>query len=115
MPSVAHRTIAGCCLGLVAFPAFAQVGQMSGPVEFRSADRPITAPALRFSDSVSPDSAKLFALDPPSPADLLKEVDNQLGRAGTRSTSEQDPGRSTPFSKAGELSDKEGLGRSTLK
>ena len=90
-----------------ALPVFAQADRMGGPVEFRSADRPIPAPTLRSADSASSDASKSLTIGPPAADDVLK-----LGRTGTRADAEA--GRQGASPEAGEA-DRRGLGGSTFK
>ncbi len=68
-------------------PAAAQFDRSGGPGEFRSPDRPISAPALRVPESAGlpPDSSKLSSAGMPSPEDVLKHIDTELGRTLSRS------------------------------
>lgn len=95
-----------------ALPVFAQADRMGGPVEFRSADRPIPAPTLRSADSASSDASKSLTIGPPAANDVLKQIDRELGRTGTRADAEA--GRQGASPEAGEA-DRRGLGGSTFK
>lgn len=111
---VRHAAI-GCLglgLSLVADPVWAQADRIGGPVEFRSADRPISTPTLRFAESASSDVGKSLPTSPPTPDDVLKQIDKELGRSGTRSTTGADLGSLGSPEKA---DDKSGLGKTTLK
>jgi hypothetical protein len=77
-------------LQVVALPVLAQADRIGGPVEFRSADRPISAPTLRFAESASPDLGRFLPGSPPAADDVLRQIDKELGRTGTRSTSGAD-------------------------
>jgi hypothetical protein len=83
---------------------------MGGPVEFRSADRPISTPTLRFAESASSDAGKSLPTSPPTPDDVLKQIDKEL--SGTGSTTGADHGSLGSPEKA---DDKSGLGKTTLK
>jgi hypothetical protein len=113
MRSVVRRSEAGCLwLSVVAFPALAQVDRLGGPVEFRSADRPISAPTLRFAESASPDVGQSLPGIPPVPDDVLKQIDQELARTGTNSTTGADQGTLRSPERTDE---KSGLGRTTFK
>ena len=73
-------------------PASAQVDRTGGGVEFRSPDRPISAPALRFPEStgLSSDSATRMSAFP-TPEDVLKKIDSDLVRSGSRSEPSSTP------------------------
>jgi hypothetical protein len=79
-------------LHVASLPVLAQADRLGGPVEFRSADRPISAPTLRFAESASPDMGKVLPVNPPAADDVLRQIDKELGRTGTRSTSGADHG-----------------------
>jgi hypothetical protein len=68
-------------------PVAAQVDQIGGPVEFRSPDRPISAPTLRVPESAGlpSDSGKLSSAGMPAPEEVLKRIDTALGRTLSRS------------------------------
>jgi hypothetical protein len=113
MRSLVRRSAAGCLwLSVVGFPALAQVDRSGGPVEFRSADRPISAPTLRFAESASPEVGKSLPAIPPAPDDVLKQIDKELGRTGTRSTTGADHGT---FGSPEKADEKSGLGNTTFK
>jgi len=103
----------GLWLIIGTLPVFAQADRMGGPVEFRSADRPIPAPMLRSADSGSFDPSKSFTIGPPPADDVLKQIDRELGRTGTRADAEAGPQGSSAT--AGEAADRRGLGASTFK
>jgi hypothetical protein len=109
------RHAAGGALWLIigALPVFAQADRMGGPVEFRSADRPMPEPTLRSADSESPNGSKSLTIGPPAADDVLKQIDRELGRIGTRADAEA--GRSVSAAAAGEAADRRGLGGSTFK
>ena len=109
------RQAAGGGLWLIigALPVFAQADRMGGPVEFRSADRPIPAPTLRSADSASSDASKSLTIGPPAADDVLKQIDRELGRTGTRADAEA--GRPASSGAADEAGDRRGLGGSTFK
>jgi hypothetical protein len=91
MHCIVRRAGAGCLwLSVVAYPAFAQIDRIGGPVEFRSADRPIPAPTL---ESVSSELRKSLPISPPAADEVLKQLDKELGRTGTKSTTEVDSAR----------------------
>ena len=102
----------GLWLLIGTLPVFAQTDRMGGPVEFRSADRPIPAPPLRSADSASSDASRSFTIGPPAADDVLKQIDRELGRTGTRADAEA--GRQGASPEAGEA-DRRGLGGSTFK
>jgi hypothetical protein len=104
----------GLWLLIGTLPVFAQTDRMGGPVEFRSADRPIPAPMLRSADSVSSDPSKSFTIGPPAADDVLKQIDRELGRTGTKADAEAGPQGSSAAA-AGEAADRRGLGASTFK
>jgi hypothetical protein len=109
MRALVQRAAAGSLwLSVVAFPASAQVDRIGGPVEFRSADRPIGAPTLRFAESGSPDTGISLPASPPAPDDVLKQIDKELGQTGTKSTTGADRGTLGSPETADERS---GLGR----
>lgn len=86
MRPLVRRAAAGSLwLSVLASPALAQVDRIGGPVEFRSADRPVGAPTLRFAESGSPDMGISLPASPPAPDDVLKQIDKELGRASTGS------------------------------
>ena len=90
------QLLAACWLLLciAVIPALAQVDRIgSGPVEFRSADRPIPAPTLPSGDVTSSDMNKLFAAGAPASADILKEIDEALGRTGSGAPTDTDRAR----------------------
>jgi hypothetical protein len=89
---VLHHTATLFWLHVAALPVLAQADRIGGPVEFRSADRPISAPTLRFAESASPDMGKFLPGNPPAADDVLRQIDKELGRTGTRSTSGADQG-----------------------
>jgi hypothetical protein len=108
MHCLVRRAAAGTlCLGVLAIPAYAQVDRLGGPAEFRSADRPIASPSLRFTELGSPDLGQL-PVQPPTPDDVLKQIDKELGQTGTKSTTGADRGTLGSPEKADERS---GLGR----
>jgi hypothetical protein len=111
---VVGRCVAGGCLWLsvVASSALAQVDRIGGPVEFRSADRPIAAPTLRFAEPASPDLEKSLPASPPAPDDVIKQIDKELGKTGARATIGADYGTLGSPEKTDEQS---GLGRITFK
>jgi len=109
---VRHAAIGCLWLSFVADPVWAQVDRMGGPVEFRSADRPISTPTLRSAESASSDVGKSLPTSPPTPDDVLKQIDKELGRSGTRSTTGADRGSLGSPEKADDTS---GLGKTTLK
>jgi len=106
--------VAGAGLWVIigALPVFAQADRMGGPVEFRSADRPIPAPTVGSADSMSSDPSKSITIGPPAADDVLKQIDRELGRTGTRADAEA--GRQGASPEAGEA-DRRGLGGSTFK
>lgn len=87
-----------------AIPAWAQFDGIGGPVEFRSADRPIGVPTLRVPEwtGLSSDPGKLFSGGPPRPDDVLKRIDVELGQPGPPATSGSDAGRPSSRDDAGE-------------
>ena len=102
----------GLWLIIGVLPVFAQADRMGGPVEFRSADRPIPTPAVGSADSVSSDLSKSFTIGPPAADGVLKQIDRELGRTGMRTDAEADrPGSSATDGEA----DRRGLGGSTFK
>ena len=103
----------GLWLTIGALPVFAQADRMGGTVEFRSADRPIPAPTLRSDDSASSAPNKSFTIGPPAADDVLKQLDRELGRTGTKADAEA--GRPGSSATAGEAADRRGLGGSTFK
>jgi hypothetical protein len=108
MHSVVRRAAAGgLWLSVVAYPALAQIDRIGGPVELRSADRPIPAPTLPSGESVSSELRTFLPTSPPASDDVLKQIDKELGRTGTKSTPEVDS--------ASPSTDRSGLGGSTLK
>ena len=109
-----RQAATGAVLWLIigALPVFAQADKMGGPVEFRSADRPIPAPTLRSTDSASSDVSRFLTIGPPAADDVLKQIDRELGRTGTRTDAEA--GRQGASPEAGEA-DRRGLGGSTFK
>jgi len=101
------QSVAACwfLLGIATIPALAQVERIGGgPVEFRSADRPIPAPTLSAGDLTSSDPNTLFAAGSPAAADLLKKLDKELGRTGSSAPLDTDPGRRTGAPSAAETS-----------
>ena len=94
-------------------PVFAQTDRTGGPVEFRSADRPIPPPMLRSADSGSSDPSKSFTMGPPAADDVLKQIDRELGRTGTKADAEASPQGSSAA--AGEAAERLALGASTFK
>lgn len=109
---VRHAAVGCLGLSLVAPPVLAQIDRSGGPVEFRSADRPISTPTLRFAESASPDAGKSLSTSPPAPDDVLKQLDKELGQTATRSTSGADHGSLGSAEKA---DDNSGLAKTTLK
>jgi len=103
----------GLWLIIGTLPVFAQTDRMGGPVEFRSADRPIPAPTLKSADSASSDPSKSFTIGPPAADDVLKQIDRELGRTGTRADADAGPRGSSV--ETGEAADRPGLGASTFK
>jgi len=108
-----QAAVGGLWLIIGAVPVFAQADRMGGPVEFRSADRPIPEPTLRSADSASSDAGKSFTIGPPAADDVLKQIDRELGRTGTRADAEA--GRPASSGAADEAGDRRGLGGSTFK
>jgi hypothetical protein len=100
-------------LNVAALPVFAQVDRIGGPVEFRSADRPIPTPTLQFPESASSDSSKLHSIGLPPADEVLKQIDKELGRTGVKSSAEGDLGR--PGSSARITEPRRGLEGSTFK
>jgi hypothetical protein len=93
MRFVLYQAAAGCFwVHVAALPVLAQVDSLGGAAGFRSADGPISAPSLRSAESASPDTGKSLASNPPAPEAVLKQIDKELGRTGTRSTSGTDQG-----------------------
>jgi len=76
------------CLAAYPATALAQADRMGGPMEFRSVDRPI--PAVPFEDSMTSGRRPPVSATPPAPADVLKQIDKELGRTGTGSPAEGD-------------------------
>jgi hypothetical protein len=109
------RQATGGALWLImgALPVFAQADRTGGPVEFRSADRPMPVPTLRSADSASSDLSKSLTIGPPAADDVLKQIDRELGRTGTRADAEG--GRQGSSAEAGEAADRRGVGGSTFK
>jgi hypothetical protein len=99
-------------LNVVANPVMAQVESIGGSIEFRSADRPISAPPLRLTESASPDLGKSLPTGPPATNDVLKQLDKDLGQTSTQSTVGADHGSLGARARASEPS---GLGRSIVK
>jgi hypothetical protein len=114
MRAILRQAAAGWVwLNATALPVFAQADRMGGPVEFRSADRPIPAPTLQFPESASSESSKLLSIGP-SPADeVLKQIDKELGRTGVKSSADGDLGR--PGSSARISEPRRGLEGNTFK
>jgi hypothetical protein len=107
-----QTAVGGLWLIIGVLPVFAQADRMGGPVEFRSADRPIPAPTLRSADSASSDANRSLTIGPPAVDDVLKQIDRELGRTGTRADAES--GRQGSSPETGEA-DRRGLGGSTFK
>jgi hypothetical protein len=113
MRSMLRQAAAGGLWLLIGtLPVFAQTDRMGGPVEFRSADRPIPAPMLRSADSGSSDPSKSFTIGPPAAEDVLRQIDRELGRTGTKADEASSQGSSAA---AGEAAERRGLGASTFK
>jgi len=68
---------------------------------------------LRSADSVSSDPSKSFTIGPPAADDVLKQIDRELGRTGTKADAEAGPQGSSAA--AGEAAERRGLGASTFK
>jgi hypothetical protein len=70
-------------------PAAAQSDRLGGSVEFRSPDRPISAPTLRFPEAagLSSDSTKLPSTGMSVSEDVLTHIDKELVRTLSRSES----------------------------
>ncbi len=112
MRSVLRQAAAGgWWLIIGTLPVFAQTDRMGGPVEFRSADRPIPAPMLKSTDSLSSDPSKSFTIGPPAADDVLKQIDRELGRTETKA----EAGPQGSSAAADEPAEKRGLGGSTFK
>jgi len=105
--------VGGLWLIIGALPALAQADRIGGPVEFRSPDRPIPAPTLRSADSASSDASRSLTIGPPAADDVLKQIDRELGRTGTRADVED--GRQGSPASTDEAGDRRGLGGSTFK
>lgn len=99
-------------LSVVAFPALAQVDRIGGSAESRSADRPVGAPTLRFAESGSPNLGASLPASPPTPDDVLKQIDKELGRTGTRSITGQDQ---ATLGSPQDADDTRGRGKTTFK
>ncbi len=80
-------------LSVAVLPAAAQSDRFGGPVEFRSPDRPISVPTLRFPEAEGLSSDKLSSTSGMSaPENVLTHLDKELGRTLSRS----EPGRRGP-------------------
>jgi hypothetical protein len=95
MRAVLRQAAAGWFwLNVAALPLFAQADRMGGPIEFRSADRPIPSPTLQFPESASSDVSKLLSMGLPAAEEVLKRIDKDLSRSGMPSSAEAELGRS---------------------
>jgi len=100
-------------LSVAALPAFAQADRMGGPIEFRSVDRPIPSPTLQFPESTSFELRRFLLPGLPSPDEVLKQIDKDLGRTGVKSSVDGDVGR--PGSSAMMSEPRRGLEGTTFK
>ena len=103
-------------LSVGVLPAAAQADRFGGPVEFRSPDRPISAPTLRFPEAagLSSDSSKLSSTSTAgmsAPENVLKHIDIELGRTLSRS----EPGRRGPPDKTDDQREERAQAKGTFK
>ena len=103
-----------CCflLSVAVLPAAAQSDRFGGPVEFRSPDRPISVPTLRFPEAAGLSSDKLSSTSGMSaPENALKQLDMELGRTLSRS----EPGRRGPPDKTDDQREERAQAKGTFK
>jgi hypothetical protein len=100
-------------LSAAVLPAAAQSDRFGESGNFRSPDRPISAPTLRFPETagLSSDSSKLSSTGMSPPENVLKHIDTELGR--TLSGSE--PGRRGPPDKTGDQREERAQAKGTFK
>jgi hypothetical protein len=82
-------------LSVAVLPVAAQSDRFGGPVEFRSPDRPISVPTLRFPESAGLSLDRLSSTSTTgmsAPENVLKQLDMEMGRILSRS----EPGRRGP-------------------
>lgn len=105
-----------CCflLSVAVLPAAAQSDRFGGPVEFRSPDRPISVPTLRFPEAAGLSSDKLSSTSTTgmsAPENVLKQLDTELGRTLSRS----EPGRRGPPDKTDDQREERAQAKGTFK
>ncbi|MDF2755678.1 MAG: exported protein of unknown function [Nitrospira sp.] len=99
-------------LSVAVLPAAAQSDRFGGPVEFRSPDRPISVPTLRFPEAAGLSSDKLSSTSGMSaPENALKQLDMELGRTLSRS----EPGRRGPPDKTDDQREERAQAKGTFK
>jgi hypothetical protein len=105
-----------CCflLSVAVLPVAAQSDRFDGPVEFRSPDRPISVPTLRFPEAAGLSSDKLSSTSTTgmsAPENVLKQLDMELGRTLSRSES----GRRGPPDKTDDQREERAQAKGTFK
>jgi hypothetical protein len=114
MRMLLRPAVAYLWLTLSVMPASAQLDRIGGAVEFRAPDRPISPPPLGgLDESKSSDVSKLVS--PGVPTDVIKHIDQELGRTPTPSTMEVEVGRRDSTAKVGDRPHQRGLEGSTFR
>ena len=115
MQSTVQSGLTFCFLLSVAvLPAAAQSDRFGGPEEFRSPDRPISVPTLRFPEAAGLSLDKLSSTSTTgmsAPENVLKQLDMELGRTLSRS----EPGRRGPPDKTDDQREERAQAKGTFK
>jgi hypothetical protein len=101
-------------LSVAVLPVAAQSDRFGGPVEFRSPDRPISVPTLRFPEAAGLSSDKLSSTSTTgmsAPENVLTHLDKELGRTLSRS----EPGRRGPPDKTDDQREERAQAKGTFK
>jgi hypothetical protein len=111
MQSTVQNGLTFCFLLSVAvLPAAAQSDRFGGPVEFRSPDRAISVPALRFSEAAGLSSDMLSSTGMSAPENVLTHLDKELAQTLSRS----EPGRRGPPDKTHDQREERAQARGTF-
>lgn len=98
-------------LSVAVLPAAAQSDRFGGPVEFRSPDRPISVPTLRFPEAAGLSSDKLSTTGMSAPENVLTLLEKELGQTLSRS----EPGRRGPPDKTHDQREERAQAKGTFK